>query len=193
MSKAYGHLGNRPMRDGTDMRSRIMRLSKNLQQIERVAAGVVLLMVFGVVLFNVVRRVIGDPVIWADELAIYGMAWAAFIGASAGLGGQDHIAITLLSDKLGALQARLLAKAVDVILLILFVSLILIVWRWFDPFAYFSAATPDDYAAATFNFMHQEPTTTLGIRKVWVWLILPVFCVTGTIHVAARLFGGAVR
>ena len=30
---------------------------------------------------------------------------------------------------------------------------------------------------------------TLGVRKIWFWLILPIFCVTGAIHVAAAALG----
>ena len=63
------------------------------------------------------------------------------------------------------------------------------IWRWFDPVGVLQAASIEDFTASTFNFIYQEPTVTLGMHKVWFWLVMPVFCVTATIHVLASLAG----
>jgi len=186
MSKAWQQMGSDDTVSGRE--SGLVRASLAVARVERVAAGAVLAGVFGVVVLNVVARGAGQPVIWADELAIYGMAWVAFIGSSAALSGRDHIAITLLSDAVSGRRRRILATAVDGLLLVLLIVLAIVLWRWFDPVAYLAAKSGEAYAAETFNFMHQEPTTTLGIAKIWVWLVLPVFNLTALLHVSARLF-----
>ena len=191
MSKAYRHMGSDYEASGRD--SVFVRTSSTVAKVERVAAGTVLAGVFGVVVLNVAARGIGQPVIWADEMAIYGMAWVAFIGSSAALSGRDHIAITLLSDAVSGRSRQMLATAVDGLLLVLLGVLAIVLWRWFDPITYLSAESGQAYAVETFNFMHQEPTTTLGIAKIWVWLILPVFNLTALLHVSARLFAGPVQ
>jgi TRAP-type C4-dicarboxylate transport system permease small subunit len=191
MSKAYKTLGSPDCLESQPKRQILAGMSHVIARCERVSAGAVLAGVFSVVLLNVIARTAGQPVIWADELSIYGMAWAAFVGASAGLSGRDHIAITLLPDALPSPTKAKMRHIVDLCLFVLLLCFAGILWRWFDPIAFLSAPSADQYTMQTFNFMHQEPTTTLGIGKLWVWLVLPVFNTTALIHVSARLFGGA--
>lgn len=35
--------------------------------------------------------------------------------------------------------------------------------------------------------MHSVPTQTIGVRKLWFWLALPLFTAGGVMHAAARL------
>lgn len=143
---------------------------------------------FGVILANVIYRSIGMPLIWADELAIYLMVWTAFIGASAGLAERDHIAITLFSDRVAAKGRVALVRVVNLTLLAMLLLLLVVQWKWFDPIAFYTAQNPQAYALSTYNFMHQEPTTTLGVAKIWAWLILPIFNLTALVHVLSHLF-----
>lgn len=169
----------------------VTHLSLAVASVERKVAGAILFGVFAVVIGNVIARGLGDPLIWADELAVYGMAWVALLGASSALAQRDHISITLLPDMLRPALKRRLAQGVDIALLILLLVLAVVLWRWFDPVNYLTAASPQDYSASTFNFMHQEPTTTLAFGKLWVWLVLPVFNLFALLHVIARLREGA--
>jgi TRAP-type C4-dicarboxylate transport system permease small subunit len=191
MSKAYGEIGGTSERQPLATAPWLAQVSSAVASAERVAAGILLLSVFLIVMANVVGRASGTPLIWANELAIYGMAWVALIGASAGLARGDHIAITLLVDRLPLRLRKLLGRAVAVALLAILIVLAIVLWRWFDPLAYVAASSPQDYAMTTFNFMHQEPTTTLGVRKLWFWLALPIFNATAILHISARLFGDA--
>ena len=191
MSKAYRSLDQKDGADEIEVEAGLAGLSRTAASIERVAAGAILCGVFGVVMLNVVARGIGSPIVWADELAIYGMAWAALIGASAGLANRDHIAVSLLPDMLTRRKRKLLARCTDLVLLVLLGVLAVVIWNWFDPVAFLSAESGDAYAAATFNFMHQEPTTTLAFSKIWVWLVLPVFNAMALFHVVARLLARA--
>ncbi|WP_372500776.1 TRAP transporter small permease (plasmid) [Tistrella mobilis] len=167
----------------------LQSLSNRIAGVETWAAGLTVFGIFCLLLGNVVSRSLGNPLIWTDELAVFLMAWAAFIGASLGLARRQHIAITLLPDALRPAARRQLAILVDVALLVFLAVLSVQIWRWFDPVGVLQAASIEDFTASTFNFIYQEPTVTLGMHKVWFWLVMPVFCVTATIHVLASLAG----
>ena len=170
------------------------RASARLATAEWYCAGLLLCVVFLLLLLNVVTRSFGTPLIWVDELAIYVMIWAALIGASIGIRNRDHIAMTLLTDMLPAAKRRALLIGVDAALLVFFAILGVILWNWFDPVGVFAAETLAEFSQKSFNFIYEEPTTTIGMRKVWFWLILPVFFLSGALHasanLAARLRGG---
>ena len=40
-----------------------------------------------------------------------------------------------------------------------------------------------------FNFIYAEPTTTLGIPKYWVWMVMWAFALGATLHSVANLLG----
>lgn len=162
-------------------------VSQRVAKVEAVVAGLLILMIFCLLMGNVISRSLSRPLIWTDELAIYLMACAAFVGASVGLAHRQHIAVTLLPDMLSAKGARLLGILVDLMLLGFFVILGVLLWRWFDPINVLRAESLEAYSMTTFNFMWQEPTVTLGVRKVWFWMVLPVFCLTGGLHVVTSL------
>ncbi len=62
-----------------------------------------------------------------------------------------------------------------------------IVWRWFEPLTVRAAETLRDFSKATSNFIYTEPTTTIGMRKIWFWLVMPYACVTLFIHAVRNL------
>lgn len=154
---------------------------------EAVLAGLLAAITFALLLLNVVTRAAGSPLIWVDELAIYAMIWMAFMGTSLAIRHRGHIAVTLLSDGLRP-RGRLVAVAIiDALLLAFMAVFVVLVWNWFDPVALLLAGDVPTFSRATFNFIYQEPTTTLGLRKIWFWLIMPIFAVCGTLHAAANL------
>ncbi|WP_211299356.1 TRAP transporter small permease [Pukyongiella litopenaei] len=142
--------------------------------------------VLALLLANVVSRAFGRPLIWTDELAVYLMVVGAFSGASLGIAKRHHLAVTLLADRLGPAARTNLLRVVDAVLLAILLVFGMTLWNWFDPPGVMAAENMSDYARESFNFLYQEPTTTLGIRKLWFWLIMPLFCVAGLIHVLAR-------
>lgn len=165
----------------------LTRLSRAVARIEAPVAGLLTLAVFVVLMLNVVSRSLGKPLIWSDELAIHLMIWAALFGASLGLAYQQHIAVTLVPDLLGPRNVARLALAVDVVLLVFFVVLAVLLWQWFDLPGLYAAGSAAAHGPVNFNFIWSEPTVTLGVRKVWFWLILPIFCLTGGLHVLASV------
>ncbi|EKF40013.1 TRAP dicarboxylate transporter subunit DctQ [Nitratireductor indicus C115] len=172
---------------GPETEARLTRVSRLVARFEAVAAGVLIFSVFAVLMANVVSRALSRPLIWSDELAINLMIWSALIGASLGIAHRQHIAVTLLPNAVRPSLAHAMGIVVDLTMLAFFATLALLLWRWFDLPGLIAAGSVEAHSAATFNFIWQEPTVTLGVRKVWFWLVLPIFCLTGSLHVVASL------
>lgn len=164
-------------------------ISGKIAAAEARVAGTLVFLIFALLLGNVACRAFNVPLIWADELAVLLMAWVAFIGASMGLAYRQHIAVTLLPDSVSPGMRRYLAIFVDILLLVFLVVLAVQLWNWFDPVGLWRAESLEAFSTASFNFIYQEPTVTLGVSKFWFWLVLPIFCVTSAIHVLASLVG----
>ncbi len=165
----------------------LTRISRGVARIEAPVAGLLTVAVFGVLLLNVGSRSLGRPLIWSDELAIHLMIWAALFGASLGLAHRQHIAVSLLPDMLGPRGVAWLALAVAGVLLVFFAILAVLLWNWCDLPGLYVAGSAAAHGMVNVNVIWSEPTVTLGMRKVWFWLILPIFCLTGGLHVAAAL------
>ena len=143
----------------------LARIDSGIARAETVLIGALMLAIFGLLMLNVISRSIGSPVIWVDEAAVFLMIWVALTGAS-----------------------------LDVLLFGFFLLFAVILWMWFDPITLWQAGSVREFSRATFNFLYQEPTVTLGIRKIWFWLAMPVFCLCGLVHTGAHILGrGGVR
>lgn len=164
----------------------LQRLSAAFAWAEARLTGLMILAVLALLLANVVSRAFGQPLIWTDELAVYLMVVGAFAGAALGIAKRQHLAVTLLADRLGPAAQKNLLRVVDAVLLAILLIFGWTLWNWFDLPGVMAADSMSDYARESFNFLYQEPTTTLGIRKLWFWLIMPLFCLSGLIHVLAR-------
>ncbi len=165
----------------------LARLSARIARAELLSAAALIFLLFALLLANVVSRYFGAPVIWVDELAVFLMVIAAFLSASAALDARQHIAVTILSDQLSSRGAASLRLLVDLILLGFMLALGWMVWTWFDPLTLIAAGSAEAFSASTFNFIYQEPTVTLGIRKLWFWLVMPVFATCGSLHCLALI------
>ncbi|MBL7249369.1 TRAP transporter small permease [Alloalcanivorax marinus] len=173
---------------------RLQRFSTAMAGLERGVAGLCLAVVFVLLVLNIVTRAAGQALFWVDEAAITAMVWMAFFAALVGLQARSNIAVTLLADAVPIAVRLWLAVLVDLILLLFVIALAVMVWRWFAPVAVWRAGGDlRAFAEQTFNFMYQEPTLTLGIRKVWPWLVLPMFVLGGLVHCVANLDDSLAR
>lgn len=164
------------------------RLSGAWARVEIFLAAVLAAVVTGLILLNVVTRSMRMAIYWVDEAAIYAMIAMAFLAASAAIERREAIAVTLVLDAVPERLVRLLWLAVDGVTLAFAGLLLWFCWIWFDPLALWQAGF--DFRAfqrATFNFIYAEPTSTLGFRKYWVWLILPVFASGFALHALSNL------
>lgn len=168
----------------------IGRISAHWARIELALAAVFAVSVTGLILLNVVTRSIGAALFWVDELAIYAMAWMTFLGASAGLHYGHTVAVTVLTDWLAPGLRRVAAKVVEAIILVFALFMVWFCWRWFLPLDLARHGWDTQaFQGVTFNFVYAEPTTTLGIRKFWVWSVMWAFALGATLHGLANLLG----
>lgn len=159
----------------------ILRLEKALLIV--LAASVT-----GLILLNVVTRSLDRSIFWVDELAIYTMIWLVMVGASAKVRLRKGIAVTLVDTVLSRRALAVLQTIVDVIIWAFAVALVVLCWIWFDPLTLalkgFDIAA---FSSASFNFIYQEPTNTIGLPKYLVWLIMPFTSLTMAVHATTNL------
>ncbi|MBW8285733.1 MAG: TRAP transporter small permease [Rhizobium sp.] len=179
--------GMAPPREDCRSRTMLAKLDRLLLNAEEASTALLIAAIFIILAVNVVLRSLGMPLIWADEAAILLMACAAFLGAAVALARGQHMAVTLLLDSLPQRLRFPVIFTVDVITIGFFLILSALCWRWFDPVNAFGAESLQAYSQQTFNFIYQERTLTLGLNKVWFWLVLPLFAVLSTIHALAAL------
>ncbi|MEJ6392062.1 TRAP transporter small permease [Gymnodinialimonas sp. 2305UL16-5] len=166
----------------------VSRLSALWARVELTLAAVLAVGVTALILLNVITRSMNNALFWVDEAAIYAMVWMTFLGASAAVHHRQQVAITLLTDALPAKAQRAAAKLVDALVFVFACGMVWFCWRWFMPLQIlqtgFDAAA---FQGATFNFIYAEPTSTIGIRKWIIWLVMPIFSAGLLLHSLAQL------
>ncbi|RWR32245.1 TRAP transporter small permease [Sinirhodobacter populi] len=167
----------------------LQAISTRLARAEAALAGAMIAAVLAITGIGAIARYFGAPLLWADEAAIAAMIWSAFLGASALFASRGHMAIELLSERLGPGGLRGLSLAADLVVLAAALGLCALLWRWFDLPGLIRTGSAEALADESFNYIYLEPTQTLGIRKVWIWLVLPVFALGSAIHAAALVAG----
>lgn len=142
----------------------------------------------GLILLNVATRSMAMAIYWVDELAVYCMIWLVFIGASLALRRRRHVRVTALIVALPRPAAQGVETILDAIVFAFCAFMIWTAWIWYDPATLAGYGFDvDAFAGSTFNFIYDEPTTTIGVAKFWIWLVMPLFALTTTLHAAANL------
>lgn len=166
----------------------MQRISDRLAKIERLAAASSLAVVFALLVLNIITRAMAKAQFWVDEAAIVMMIWMAFFACLFSIHQRSNIAVSLLTDLLSSRLAMVFLVVVDLIMLVFFLILVFLVWNWFAPHRLLAVGGDlSAFSMQTFNFIYEEPTQTLGIKKFWVWLILPWFALSGSLHCMANL------
>lgn len=162
-------------------------LSRLLLRTEIFVAASLVAIIFATMVAGALARTAGRPLLWADELAVHLMVCLAFIGASMGVALRNHMAIGVLPDYLSVKGKNWLALIADGLVLVFLGVMLVLCWRWFDLPGLFAAGSGKALAAQTFNFVHVDPTQTLGLRKVWFWSIVPLSTLTAMLHTLAQI------
>ena len=171
------------------LRLSVGKFADRLLVIQHCVVGGLVGITVGLILLNVITRAMGYALYWVDELAIYAMIWAFMIGASATVRTRQGISITILRDIFTIRIRQWLELTVDTLVLIFCLTLIIFNWIWFDPvLLYSSGFDVPEFIKSSFNFIYREPTITLGISKVWVWLVMPIMALLATFHAMANWF-----
>ena len=166
----------------------LTRLSNHLARLEKVLLIALVAVLVGLILFNVMTRTADVAVYWVDELAIYTMIWLVFIGASHAVRVGRHVQVTLLLMVLSGRARQHLECGIGVLVWAFCLFCTWLAWIWYDPLALAAAGFDKDvFSSATFNYIYDEPTLTIGIRKFWVWLVMPWFALTSSVHAGANV------
>lgn len=164
------------------------RISAAWARIEIAAAAALAVGVTLLILLNVVTRSLNNALFWVDESAIYAMVWMTFLGASAAIHYRQQVAITIVTDMLPLGAQRVAAKLVDLAIFIFACAMLYFCWRWYLPLELVAAGFDTmAFQGATFNFIYAEPTSTIGIQKWIIWLIMPLFSLGVFLHALAHL------
>lgn len=168
--------------------SGIVCLSESLLLVGRRVVSLLMLLLGSAILLNVVTRYSGHPLYWVDEFAVYCMVWLTFVGASVMTRLRLDFAVTMLTERLSA-RAASVARVIATMLVVAFgIALAIMCWAWLDPVGIAGAGfSARDYAAGSFNFVYTERTQTLNWPTWALYMILPIFAVSITIHALANL------
>ena len=171
--------------------SALILLSRHLARLERLLLIALLAVLVGLILLNVATRAVDVAIYWVDELAIYTMIWLVFIGAGHALRLRRHVRVTLLIDALPGRARQPVEIGIDLLLWGFCLFSIWLVWIWYEPAAFaFAGFDKELFSSETFNYIYHEPTLTIGIGKSWIWLVMPWFAVTASVHAGANVAEG---
>ncbi len=166
----------------------VLDASDALLRVERWLLTFLMSLLTALILINVVTRYSGMPLYWVDEASVYTVVWLTFIGASAMTRLRLDFAVTMLTEKLGARNARIAKVIATGGVLFFALALFAMCWIWMEPVGIASKGfDAKEYAAESFNFLYTERTQTLE-WPVWVLqLIMPIFALCMSLHALANL------
>lgn len=166
----------------------LKKVSGAWARVELASAAVLAVGVTLLILLNVVTRSAGNAIYWVDEAAIYTMVWMTFLGASAAIQSRQQVAITVVTDALPEPARRVAAKVVDAAVFLFACAMLYFCWRWYLPLTIIGHGFDTmAFQGATFNFIYAEPTSTIGIQKWIIWLVMPLFSIGVFLHALAHL------
>ncbi|CAN1524286.1 DctM TRAP-type C4-dicarboxylate transport system, small permease component [Rhabdaerophilaceae bacterium] len=166
----------------------IRAVSRRLLLVERALITGFMFLLVGLVLLNVTTRYLGRSIYWVDESAVFSVVWLTFIGASAMTRLRLDFAVQMLTEKLSEANRRR-AQIVSTVSVTLFGLLLgWMCWLWLDPAGIVTAGfDAREFSARSFNFVYSERTQTLNWPTWIIYLIMPIFAVSITIHGLANL------
>lgn len=166
----------------------LARVSGAFVAIERLLLMALVAMIAILVLMNVLLRVFGVTIAWADEVGIYAMILSGFVGASLMLRARNQPAVLLLHEFVPEPVRRVLNVTVSMIASVFGVTMLWLCWRWFDPTSIAAAGFDvPTFEGATFNFIYSETTPVMSVPAFWFYMVMPWFALTITVHALANL------
>lgn len=167
----------------------IAAVSGRLLRVEHRAIQALMFLLSALILLNVVTRYTGHPIYWIDESAVYSVVWLTFIGASAMTRMRLDFAVTMLTERFSERGAAIFRVIATLGVVLFGISLGVMCWLWLDPVGIAQAGfDARDYAGQSFNFIYTERTQTLNWPTWVIYLIMPLFAFTMTLHALANLF-----
>jgi TRAP-type C4-dicarboxylate transport system permease small subunit len=167
----------------------VVALSGRWLRLEQRAIQGLMFLLSALILLNVTTRYSGRPIYWIDESAVYSVVWLTFIGASAMTRMRLDFAVTMLTERFSQRGAAI-ARVLSTFAVLLFgLGLAVMCWLWLDPVGIAQAGfDAREYAANSFNFIYTERTQTLNWPTWVIYLIMPLFALSMSLHALANLF-----
>ncbi|CAD5299966.1 TRAP-type C4-dicarboxylate transport system, small permease component [Bosea sp. 62] len=167
----------------------IVALSVHLLRVEHRAIQALMFLLSALILLNVVTRYTGYPIYWIDESAVYSVVWLTFIGASAMTRMRLDFAVTMLTERFSERGAAIFRVIATLGVVLFGIALGVMCWLWLDPVGIAQAGfDAKEYAGQSFNFIYTERTQTLNWPTWVIYLIMPIFALSMTLHALANLF-----
>ena len=167
----------------------IVAVSGGLLRVEHRAIQGLMFLLSALILLNVVTRYTGYPIYWIDESAVYSVVWLTFIGASAMTRMRLDFAVTMLTERFSERGAAIFRVIATLGVVLFGISLGVMCWLWLDPVGIAQAGfDAKEYAGQSFNFIYTERTQTLNWPTWVIYLIMPIFALSMTLHALANLF-----
>ncbi len=149
-------------------------LDRAIQLVNAAVVALSLFLMFAVVFGVIVARfVFATPVFWGEELARYIMIYMALLGAAVALRSDQHPRLTLFAGMLPRAAQRVLARIIDVLLI---VTIVVLFWHGLD-------------IAREEGIMR---TPALRIYYFWVFLAVPIGAAVMLLQLIARPFLPAI-
>jgi TRAP-type C4-dicarboxylate transport system permease small subunit len=165
----------------------ITSLSNWIVAVERFVVRIIVIALPLMILANAAGRALRTPIYWMDELAILCMVWLAMIGMSLTLKSRDAVSVTMLVEAVPLRLMKGMRILIDALVLIFGIALLVLCYRWFDPVTLMELGFDTEaFSGETFNFMYQDTTNTLGMKKFWFWLVMPLVAFSTSVHALAN-------
>ena len=167
----------------------VVALSGRWLRLEHKAIQGLMFLLSALILLNVVTRYAGHPIYWIDESAVYSVVWLTFIGASAMTRMRLDFAVTMLTERFSERGAAIFRVVATLGVLLFGIGLLVMCWLWLDPVGIAQAGfDAREYAGQSFNFIYTERTQTLNWPTWVIYLIMPLFALSMSLHALANLF-----
>ncbi len=167
----------------------VVALSGRWLRLEHVAIQGLMFLLSALILLNVATRYAGHPIYWIDESAVYSVVWLTFIGASAMTRMRLDFAVTMLTERFSERGAAIFRAVATLGVLLFGIGLSVMCWLWLDPVGIAQAGfDAREYAGQSFNFIYTERTQTLNWPTWVIYLIMPLFALSMSLHALANLF-----
>ena len=136
-----------------------MKLKQGLDQFLRVSIALLM----GIMVVNVTwqvfsRYVLGDPSSFTDELARYSMIWLGLLGAAYVSGKNGHLAIDILTAKVGGKSLKYLQLFIHG--LVIFFGISVLIWGGGN--------------LVFISHLLQQKSATLQVPLSWIYGVVPI-------------------
>ncbi|MHC4155250.1 MAG: TRAP transporter small permease [Planctomycetota bacterium] len=152
--------------------SKIRRLDEGLLAVIRIAAGLLLVTMFVVIIWEVVTRyVFARPAFWTEEFARYTMFYMVLVGSAVSIRQELHPALGFVTKKFSARFQRIWGILIDVLVFLVLIAIFV-----------------EGLKMSSEEWIGKTPA--LRLRFFWVYLALPIGAFLMMVQLVAKYVFG---